>query len=220
MGVSKVTGSIEVRSENPVAAQVGSMQYLVGFGLTRWHFVEQDLTMIYLLLCCPANVPVDGPLTAFENIQTTEGKINLLQKILAQVLYQNEFVDFRREAKKKLVRIQKINKKRNKIAHGMTNTLVEEGQETAYFLPFYNLLSHFRENSLTKRGFLTDIVKRQEKWDLRKLHDVVEELEEGPLLSKKLLDDLNTLYVVHRNILEDAGRMTLESSLPFKSDER
>lgn len=215
MGASKVKHVLTIEVESEAQVEIAHLQYLVGFALTRWHFVEQDLTMAYLFLTCPKNSPVDGALTTFTNIQTVDAKINCLRKVLDQVLYQDELKDFRKSAREKLNRIQKLNELRNKLAHGMaTNVAQEDGQEVPRFLPFYNIPTHHREMALTSRRWHTSVIKRQEQWDIEKTREVVESLSEGFDVAGALVRELLELFEVREATLLDAGRMTLDHGLP------
>lgn len=215
MGVYKIQSSIKIEGATPDETTIAYLQYLVGFALTRWHFVEQDLTMIYLTLSCPTGAPIDSALATFTNIQTVDAKLNVLRKVVDQVLFQDEFADFRKRAKKGLNRVGTLNDQRNKIAHGMAKMLEDDaGIEKPYFLPFYNIPGHYRERALTSRKMHTGIIKRQEKWDFLQLVNVVESLREGPEISHELLTDLGALYRTQKATLLKAGRMTLDHGLP------
>lgn len=207
--------TLSIVGANLIATKIATMQFLVGFGLTRWHFVEQDLTMIYLSLVCGENAPVDGALSTFSGIKTVEAKIDTVKKTLAQVLYQDEFADFRTAANKKLNRISIINGKRNNIAHGMATTLIEGDEEVPYFLPFYNLPGHFREKAYVENNVATSVIKRQPKLTVEELRELVDGLQEGVELSRSLLADLIDFYERERPILEGATRMALDCGLPY-----
>lgn len=215
MGVTRLNPILDIKGQNPEETAIAIMQYLVGFGLTRWHFVEQDLTMAYIVLSCPVGTPLDSALTTFTSIQTVDEKIIVFQKVLNQVLFQDEFTDFRTKAKSTLNRLRTLNDTRNKIAHGMATTVEESGKRVPYFLPFYNLTSFMRERGLFERKWHTSIIKRQEKWSVAELQKKVETLREGPERSKALLDSILALFEDQKATLLKAGRMTLDRGLPF-----
>ncbi|MCZ8171255.1 MAG: hypothetical protein O9272_05900 [Brevundimonas sp.] len=212
MGVSRVTSTLTISGQTEADTIVAHMHYLVGFGLSRWHFVEQDLTMIYLMLVCPSDGPVDGALATFMNVQTTDAKIVLLTKVITQVLFQDRFNDFRARAKKDLRRIQTLNEIRNQLAHGWARKV--DGEDPKY-QPFYNIAHNYRVKSLKNLGSVPSTIISAQSWDLKTLIEKVDSLAEAATKSHALWRDLCELFEETRTTLETTPRMTLDMGLPF-----
>lgn len=217
MGVSKVQSKLTIIADSDDDSTTAYLHYLVGLGLSRWHFVEQDLTMIYLMLVCPFDAPVDGALASFMNVQTTDAKITLTTCVLTQVLYQDCFAEFRKRAKKDLIRIRTLNDTRNKLAHGWVRRA--EGKPPA-FQPFGNMANDFRVRSLKSLGSLPGIIVEPQYWDTETLRAKVESLGEGPEKSHALWRDLVQLFEDERTTLEKTPRMTLDRGIPFDPNSR
>jgi len=214
MGVSRVQDQshLKIEGETPEVTSIAVMQYLVGFGLTRWHFVEQDLTFAYLMLTCPSGSPVDGPLASFMEIQTIEAKARLLSKVLSQVLYQDEVEPFRTWAKKAINRIVTLNDIRNKLAHGMAR-INEVGKPV--FMPYFNVAHEFRIRAYKSVGSIPGILIPPVEWNENDIRQKVEQLEEGPRLSFELVQKIGALFADQKSLLEKAPRMTLDRGLPY-----
>jgi len=211
MGASKFNNVLNITGETPEATLTAHMHYLVGFGLSRWHIVEQDLTMCFLMLVCPKDSPVDGALASYMQIQTTDGKITHLIKVLTQVLYQDEIEKFRTWAKRTLNRIRTLNDIRNDIAHGW----VKLGEQGPRFQPFYNVAHDFRVQAIGSEGNVPSTIVKPESWDLRQLQDKIEALKEGTDKSGDLMNRLTAVLQDERTTLERAVRMTLDLGIPF-----
>lgn len=205
-------GHLTIKGATPKATSVAVMQFYVGFALSAWHFVEQDLTMAYLALSCPANTPVDGALASFSEIQTIDAKANHVSKVLAQVLYQDEFTDFRKEAKRKLNRIVTLNGTRNKLAHG-TASANKNGDPV--FEPLYNFAHAFRYNAYRKLGPVPGLIVPPTQWTEADVRKRVQELLEGPELSHDLVRELKALFEDEYTTLQTARRMTLDLGIPY-----
>lgn len=212
MGVSKVkVTNLTILADTPEDTSLAIMQYYVGWALTMWHHVEQDLTMIYLIATCPKGTPVDGALASFLAIQTTESKATHLVKVLDQVFYQDELTDFRKSAKTTLNRIITLNNTRNKLAHGFAR--LRDGK--AAFLPFYNAASDFRRFSFDQVGPTPSTVLPTTVWDEPTVRLKAESLREGPKLTQALLSALGELCEDEQSALQTARRMTLDRGLPY-----
>ena len=213
MGVSRLkVVNLSIKADTPEETEIAVMQYWVGYGLSCWHLVELDLTMCYLLLTCPAETPVDGALASFQQIETTDGKVSHLQKVLTQVLYQDELTDFRVWAKKQTNRLITLNQKRNKLAHGLAR-LDQDGQPA--FLPYFNFAQDFRYNAFNAHSPTPSTVTGIQRWDTAKVQEVAKELRDGALASLDLVERLMTLLEDEKPTLEKAKRMTLDRGIPY-----
>lgn len=212
MGVSRVKKpEIHIKADTPELTEIAVMQYLVGFGLSRWHNVEQDLTYIYLMLTCPRDTPVDGALASFSAIQTIDAKAGHLIKVAEQVFYQDEMVETRKAIKKGLNRIITLNGIRNKLAHGIAT----ERDGKAVFMPYYNFAHDWRREAFDRYGPTPSTVVPTVKWDIPKLHEEVEKLKEGPDLTYKIVHELGDLFEDGSSPLRTARRMTLDRGISY-----
>lgn len=212
MGVSRVkVTNLTILADTPEDTGVAVMQYLVGFGLTLWHGVEEDLTFIYLMLTCPKGTPVDGALASFTSIQTIDAKATHLIKVADQVFYQDEMTELRKHIKSALRRLITLNESRNKLAHGIAK--VEDGQ--AVFLPFFNTAHDYRRRSFDHYGPTPSTVLPTTRWDEAEVRRRVETLREGPEVTLDLIRDIAALFEDESSPLRTARRMTLDRGIPY-----
>ena len=213
MGVARIKEiNLTIKADTPEETEIAVMHYWVGYGLSCWHQLEQDLTMSYLMLTCPAGSPVDGPLASFQQIETTDEKMRHLSKVLTQVLYQDELAEFRTWAKKLINRLITLNGKRNKLAHGLAK-FDHDGKPT--FLPYFNWAQDYRYKAFTAHSSTPSTILAMPRWSVTDLEKVAVELREGSISSFELVERLMALFEDARPILEKAKRMTLDRGLPY-----
>lgn len=187
----------------------------VGRALTIWALTENQMSEFYCMLVCGRNSPADGAITTFQTLRSFDDRRNLILKCLNQVLYPNEFNDFRRQIRTKLNKIQKLSETRNKIAHGA----VFEQDETGnfYFHPYFIEAVKLRQEGLKRiHGQHPSTVSKQLRWNLEELIEKVALLDEALVLASELISDLAAQYEEHSKLLQGTTRMLLNPGLPYR----
>jgi|GEM_PF-2669012 len=109
--------------------------------IQAWLWIESELYLLYAMLLKGANTHLVS--ATFNNIHSVDAKLALLNSCFSLV-----FADGSEEQKRwktLFKKVQKLNKKRNKIVHEPVSVLVEKGERTVTLGP-----SHFNSLALVK----------------------------------------------------------------------
>ena len=109
--------------------------------IQAWLWIETELYLLYAMLLQGANSHLVS--VTFNNIQSVDAKLGLLSSCFALVFAEHS--DERKKWKTLFNKVEKLNKKRNKIVHEPVSVLVSKGHRTISLGP-----SHFNSLALVK----------------------------------------------------------------------
>ena len=109
--------------------------------IQAWLWIEAELYLLYAMLLRGANSHLVS--VTFNNIQSVDAKLGLLSSCFALVFAEHS--DERKRWKALFSKVEKLNKKRNKVVHEPVSILVSKGQRTVSLGP-----SHLNAFALVK----------------------------------------------------------------------
>ena len=110
--------------------------------IQAWLWIESQLYSLYAMLMRGANSHLVS--ATFNNIQSVDAKLGLLNSCFALVFAENS--EERKSWKTLFNKVEKLNKKRNKVVHEPVSILVSKGVRTVSLGP-----SHFNALALVKK---------------------------------------------------------------------
>lgn len=109
--------------------------------IQAWLWIESELYLLYAMLLQGANTHLVS--ATFNNIQSIDAKLGLLNSCFLLVFAEDS--EERKKWKTLFSKVEKLNKKRNKVVHEPVSVLVSKGQRTVSLGP-----SHFNALALVK----------------------------------------------------------------------
>lgn len=206
--------TVVITCEDPEEEIVARMMYNVGFALTCWGHVEEKLAEFYVALCVPKDARSEAVVTTFSELRTVEQKIQMIRKVMRQVLYNVCFNEFRGRIEKKLNRLVRLNETRNEIAHGRVLWGGFGGATGPKFGPFYLEAVHMRREFMSATKVVTDAVKIQSVWTPEELHDKAFSLREGMTIGDELLVEFDRISEEMPEAFHTGGWLTMPRGIP------
>ncbi|KTW09637.1 hypothetical protein [Sphingomonas sanguinis] len=206
--------AIMITSEDPEEQLVAQMMYNVGYAMTCWGHVEEKLAGFYVGLCVPKGGRSEAMVATFAELRTAEQKIQMVKKVMRQVLYNVCFNDFRGRNEKRLNRILRLNEIRNQIAHGRILYGGFGGAMGPKFGPYYIEAVHMRREFMAATKVATDAVQKQAIWTPDELHDKAYSLHEGMSVADEMLADFDKLVLDMPEAFHTGGWLVMDRGIP------
>lgn len=117
--------------------------------IQAWLWIESELYLLYAMLMRGANTHLVS--ATFNNIQSVDAKLGLLNSCFILVFAENS--EERKKWKALFNKVEKLNKKRNKVVHEPVSVLVSKGTRTVSIGPSHlNALALVKGQTTHKKG--------------------------------------------------------------------